>query len=216
MTDFEDSLNSSNSESYFRSIALPPVTVLNTEQDEDCIFKGKAKLYRYDRAEEPPEWKDRGTGYVKILQHKSTGRFRLLMRRDRTFKVCANHAITPQMQLRPNCGSDRAFVWQTRGDFSDEVPNSEPLGIRFPTVTDAQSFKECFEKARNSFPSSRSDNSPIASKSLPNRSPDTKPKEDVGSSLTVPLQKLILADTTSTDSGSGANGIRISKATTIY
>ena len=51
----------------------------------------RAKLYRFDRTETPAEWKERGTGDMKILQHKDSKHCRVLMRRDKTLKVCANH-----------------------------------------------------------------------------------------------------------------------------
>lgn len=51
----------------------------------------RAKLFRFDSAADPPEWKERGTGELKFLQHKTKGNFRMLMRRDKTHKVCANH-----------------------------------------------------------------------------------------------------------------------------
>lgn len=49
----------------------------------------RAKLFRFFK--ESNEWKERGTGDVRLLQHKETKRIRLLMRRDKTLKVCANH-----------------------------------------------------------------------------------------------------------------------------
>lgn len=55
------------------------------------IHCSRAKLFRYDCDAEPREWKDRGTGDVKILKHKQLGTCRVLMRRDKTFKICANH-----------------------------------------------------------------------------------------------------------------------------
>ncbi len=55
------------------------------------LFFRRARLFRFDNTEEPPEWKERGTGDVKILQHKDTKHCRILMRRDKTLKVCANH-----------------------------------------------------------------------------------------------------------------------------
>ena len=50
----------------------------------------RAKLFRF--AAESSEWKERGTGDVRLLQHKETKKVRLVMRRDKTLKVCANHA----------------------------------------------------------------------------------------------------------------------------
>jgi len=51
----------------------------------------RAKLYRFDSSETPSEWKERGTGNVKLLRHKTTNAVRVVMRRDRTHKICANH-----------------------------------------------------------------------------------------------------------------------------
>ena len=47
----------------------------------------RARLYRVVGA----EWKQRGTGDIKILKHKTTGRFRVVMRQEKTLKLVANH-----------------------------------------------------------------------------------------------------------------------------
>ena len=56
-----------------------------------CAFllTSRAKLFRFDK--ESKEWKERGTGDVRLLKHKETSKVRLVMRRDKTLKVCANH-----------------------------------------------------------------------------------------------------------------------------
>lgn len=63
----------------------------------------RAKLFKFDR--ESKEWKERGTGDVKLLKHKENGKTRLVMRRDKTLKVCANHYGTcadwPQVCVWP-------------------------------------------------------------------------------------------------------------------
>jgi Ran-binding protein 1 len=60
------------------------------EEGEELVFRiQKAKLFRFDR--EAREWKERGTGEVKLLKHIENGKIRLLMRREKTLKVCANH-----------------------------------------------------------------------------------------------------------------------------
>ena len=56
----------------------------------NCFFR-RAKLFRLDSEAEPPEWKERGMGDVKILKHKKNNTCRVLMRRDKTHKICANH-----------------------------------------------------------------------------------------------------------------------------
>lgn len=52
----------------------------------------RAKLFKFDR--ESKEWKERGTGDVRLLKHKENQKTRLVMRRDKTLKVCANHYRT--------------------------------------------------------------------------------------------------------------------------
>lgn len=48
-------------------------------------------MFRYDTTELPPEWKERGTGDVKLLRHSEKNCVRVVMRRDKTLKICANH-----------------------------------------------------------------------------------------------------------------------------
>lgn len=54
----------------------------------------RAKLFKFVR--ESNEWKERGTGDVRLLKHKENGKTRLVMRRDKTLKVCANHYSKPR------------------------------------------------------------------------------------------------------------------------
>jgi hypothetical protein len=68
----------------------------------------RAKLFRFDS--EASEWKERGTGDVRILAHRETKKVRLVMRRDKTLKVCANHYSTSRPVLalpisRSDCGA---------------------------------------------------------------------------------------------------------------
>jgi len=117
------------------------------EEDEDVIFKMRAKLFRFESA--TTEWKERGTGDVRLLQHKETKRVRLIMRRDKTLKLCANHAITADMKLQPNVGSDRSWVWKVAADYSESEASAETLAIRFANSDNAQQFKTKFEEAQD-------------------------------------------------------------------
>lgn len=65
------------------------VETKTNEELEEQVFKMRAKLFKFDR--ESREWKERGTGDVRLLKHKENGKTRLVMRRDKTLKVCANH-----------------------------------------------------------------------------------------------------------------------------
>ncbi|XP_051777245.1 ran-specific GTPase-activating protein isoform X3 [Erpetoichthys calabaricus] len=143
----------SNHDPHFEPIvSLPEQEVKTLEEDEEELFKMRAKLYRFASENDPPEWKERGTGDVKLLKHKEKGTIRLLMRRDKTLKICANHYIAPLMELKPNAGSDRAWVWNTHADFADEHPKPELLAIRFLNAENAQKFKakvdECREEVK--------------------------------------------------------------------
>jgi hypothetical protein len=107
----------------------------------------RAKLFKFVR--ESNEWKERGTGDVRLLKHKENGKTRLVMRRDKTLKVCANHygklketlrcstaeaniiIVVPDMKLSPNVGSDRSWVWNAAADVSEGEPEAQTLAIRF-------------------------------------------------------------------------------------
>lgn len=119
------------------------VEVKTYEEDEDVLFKMRAKLFRFDNGLN--EWKERGTGDVKLLQHKATKKVRLVMRRDKTLKVCANHHISAEMRLQPNIGSDRSWVWKVAADYTEEPPTAETLAIRFANSDNANEFKRQFE-----------------------------------------------------------------------
>lgn len=43
-------------------------------------FCSRAKFYRYDT--DSKEWKERGVGDMKILRHRETNTYRLLLRRE--------------------------------------------------------------------------------------------------------------------------------------
>jgi len=116
------------------------------EEDEDVLFKMRAKLFRFDSGS--AEWKERGTGDVRLLSHKETKKVRLVMRRDKTLKVCANHFISADMKLQANIGSDRSWVWKTLADSAEQPPTPETLAIRFANSDNAAVFKREFETAQ--------------------------------------------------------------------
>ncbi|KAG5360398.1 Ran-specific GTPase-activating protein 1 [Yarrowia sp. B02] len=127
-------------------VQLEKVEIKTEEEEEDVLYKTRAKLFRFDKEEK--EWKERGTGDAKFLQHKDSKKVRLLMRRDKTLKICANHIIAPEYELKPNVGSDRSWVYSVGADFADGEPTAELLAIRFANSDSANTFKEEFEKAQ--------------------------------------------------------------------
>ncbi|KAK5060068.1 hypothetical protein LTR84_009952 [Exophiala bonariae] len=122
------------------------VETKTNEEAEEQVFKMRAKLFKFDR--DSREWKERGTGDVRLLKHKENGKTRLVMRRDKTLKVCANHYVTPDMKLSPNVGSDRSWVWNVAADVSEGEPEAQTLAIRFGNSENANLFKEAFIKAQ--------------------------------------------------------------------
>ena len=56
------------------------------EEDEDCILKLRARLYRHRGG----EWKERGTGDAKLLRHKEKKLIRFILRQEKTWKIQAN------------------------------------------------------------------------------------------------------------------------------
>lgn len=128
-------------------VHLEKVDVKTMEENEDVLFKVRAKLFRYDP--ENKEWKERGTGDCKFLQSKDTKKVRILMRRDKTLKVCANHIIAPEYVLKPNVGSDRSWVYACTADVAEsDKPEAFTFAIRFGSKENADKFKEEFEKAQ--------------------------------------------------------------------
>ena len=128
-------------------IPLPEkIKVRTGEESEKTLFCNRAKLYRYDK--ESSQWKERGLGEFKILHDPETNRHRILMRREHILKICANHTITANMDLKPMTGSDKSWVWNTHADFADEVAKPETLAVRFKTKEIADEFKQKFKNAQ--------------------------------------------------------------------
>ncbi|KAI5951007.1 YRB1 [Candida jiufengensis] len=123
------------------------VDVKTNEEDEEVIYKVRAKLFRFHS--DSKEWKERGTGDVKFLKHLKTGKTRILMRRDKTLKICANHLISQDYELKPNIGSDRSWVYNVTADVSEGEPEAQTLAIRFGNKENADLFKKHFDDAKN-------------------------------------------------------------------
>ncbi|CAH1780693.1 unnamed protein product [Owenia fusiformis] len=126
-------------------VPLPDkVEVKTGEENEDIIFVHRAKLFRYADS----EWKERGIGDIKILQHKLLKKSRVLMRREKILKICCNHRITETLELTPMSKADgKGLVWSTM-DYSEGEPKREIFGVKFKTADIATKFKDSFDKAK--------------------------------------------------------------------
>uniref|UniRef100_A0A669CD74 E3 SUMO-protein ligase RanBP2 n=1 Tax=Oreochromis niloticus TaxID=8128 RepID=A0A669CD74_ORENI len=127
-------------------VSLPEVETKSGEEDEEILFKERAKLYRWDR--DIGQWKERGIGDIKILFHPTKHFYRILMRREQVLRVCANHKISQAMELKPMNTSANALIW-TATDYSDGEGVIEQLAAKFKTPEIAESFKKTFCECQN-------------------------------------------------------------------
>lgn len=129
---------------YTPVVQLAEVETKSGEEDEEVIFKIRSKLFRFNK--ELGEWKERGTGDVRLLKHKESKKIRLLMRREKTLKICLNHYVNAEIELSENVGSDRSWVWHAI-DYADGTRDEAMLAIRFRDSENANLFKEAYDKA---------------------------------------------------------------------
>ena len=123
---------------------LAKVEIKTGEEDEDLIFKSRGKLYRFRDG----EWKERGTGDLKLLRHKKDKKIRFILRQDKTLKIVANFIISekPLCELKPHQGSEKMFMFMAY-DCSEE-PVMEKLVIKLGNADKAKVFKKNFEDAQ--------------------------------------------------------------------
>lgn len=129
----------------WKAVDLPEVEIKSGEEDKDLIYKGRGKLYRWHE----DQWKERGTGDVKLLRDKTTQKVTLVMRQDSTKKVVANFLIEqdPLCVLTPHAGSDKAWLWMAH-DYSEGEVKREKFAMRFGNPEKTQEFKKAFDDAK--------------------------------------------------------------------
>ena len=123
-------------------VTLSEIAVTTGEEEEDVLLDLKAKLYRFDK--DGNQWKERGTGSVKLLKHRETGKVRLVMRQAKTLKICANHLVVSSMKVQEHAGNDKSCVWHA-SDFADGELKEELFCIRFGSVENCKKFMETIE-----------------------------------------------------------------------
>lgn len=81
-------------------VQLPECVDLKTgEEDEEELYRQRAKLYRYDNN----AWKERGTGDMKILKNPSTGAY--------TVSVQLNSQYFTQFHAFSHCCVDKMYYF---------------------------------------------------------------------------------------------------------
>lgn len=137
-------------------VSLPTIEVKTGEEDEEVLLAIRAKMFVWGEGNAGLQWKERGVGDLKLLKHKETQFVRLLMRRDKTLKICANHILTAEMVLENKLGNDRAWAYACPSDFSDHEgegagPSSKAItmALRFKDAAISENFKAIFEEHRD-------------------------------------------------------------------
>ena len=124
---------------------LQDVETKTVEDEEDLIYKGRGRLYRWRN----DEWKERGTGDIKFLRNKETKRIRFILRQDKTLKAVSNFFISEQEPLcilKPHQDSDKMFIFNAYD--CSENPQLEKFVIKLGNSDIATKFKEEFNAAR--------------------------------------------------------------------
>ena len=162
-------------------VTLEAVATKTGEEEEECLFSHRAKLYRFD----VDQWKERGVGDIKILKNTTTQRSRVVMRRDQIMKICCNHLITPEMSLEQNITSEKSQTWKTLSDFAEEIAKEEIFSVRFKHVETAKQFEEVFKSCQVvSSDSPDSDPKPHSGpKSPPSSPPSEKQRDNIDSKV---------------------------------
>jgi len=133
-------------------IQLEAIEVKTHEEDEDIVYKERAKLFLFDetmlnRGTGSKTWNERGVGEVKLLKHKENSRIRILMRQEKTMKIIANHFVDPRITLVPMLSSDKALTW-VAFDFSEGELIERTFAIRFKESDIVKEFTNQFSAAQ--------------------------------------------------------------------
>lgn len=81
-----------------KSASVPTGKVLTGEEDEEIMFEGQAKVYRFDAQE--LKWRERGKGELKVkkrINKEGNSRFRLLLREPETERILVNMSVMQTM-----------------------------------------------------------------------------------------------------------------------
>ena len=124
-------------------VQLTEKTVDSGEGNEDVVYQQLCLLYRFDNDEKG--WKTRGKGHVKLLQHRVTNKFRVVLREDKTLKVRMNHFVDPKGELKSM--NEKSWMWSTT-DYSEDDPVQQTFSIKFTTADLANEFKAKHDEAR--------------------------------------------------------------------
>ena len=137
-------------------VPLPPkVDVKSGEEDEEVLFETRCKLFRYDKNAKVNN--ERGTGEIKILRNKSTGRHRCVIRSGEAIsKLLANFPILEHLKIANK--SERVLTWSCR-DFSEDPKGVDEIFLAKFNEQMATAFRERVEGIVKSLENKEPENS---------------------------------------------------------
>ncbi|XP_057529998.1 ran-binding protein 1 homolog a-like [Amaranthus tricolor] len=127
-------------------VRLEEVAITTGQEDENALLDLKAKLYKFDKEEN--QWKERGSGTVKFLKRKVSGKVQLLIRQSKALEICANHLFIAGMTVQEHVGNERSCVWHA-SDYADGELK-EMFCIRFASIENNKNFMEMFQEIAES------------------------------------------------------------------
>lgn len=137
------------------SVFDKPLEIKKGDEDEMEVYRVKSKVFRFYEEDVYGDevrknlWKERGFGFIRLLKHTETGIFRILMRQEKTKKICLNHAIDPLLSFAPN----GARAWVFKADDYDIDGNHEFItyACRFPDEETANMYRgaHCYARSKN-------------------------------------------------------------------
>lgn len=118
------------------------------EEDEDEMFRARAKLYLLEDKDGVARWKERGVGVLKIKKNRESGQGRLLMRTEATLRVVLNSPL--YKAFAADKASERSIRFQGFNHESPEADaNDEHIAcflVRFSTKDTVRAFVDAVEE----------------------------------------------------------------------
>lgn len=124
-------------------VDLKKVKVSSGEEGFVCLFKVKAKMYRW----RDNQWKERGMGWLKLQRDNAKRTVRFLHRQDKKLTISANFFVTEPLCQLALMGNGTSYSWSAV-DNSEGEPIVEKFSARFKNSEVASTFRMIFEGAR--------------------------------------------------------------------
>ena len=138
------------------------------------MFKIRSKLFRFRKE----EWKERGTGEIRLRRCNKNKIIRCILRQDKTLKPVANFNISedPLCILKEHQGSDK-MLFTLAYDCSEDEPIVEKFVFKFGNPENAEKFRKAFNDAKEYNKVAKAGGEPVVADVL--KEEDEEEKKDV-------------------------------------